>query len=67
MRRSEALIRLAENSFNIPAFGARRSMEIIAGVVRSARCYRLTVGDLADACTMVLELLETAHPDRMDE
>jgi hypothetical protein len=67
MRRSEALIRLAENSFNIPAFGARRSMEILAGVVRSARCYRLTVGDLADACTMVLELLETAHPNRMDE
>lgn len=67
MRRSEALITLAENSFNLPAFGARRSMEILAGVVRSARCYRLTVGDLADACTMVLELLDIAHPNRTDE
>lgn len=67
MRRSEALIRLAENSFNLPAFGARRGMEILADVVRSARCYRLTVGDLADACTTVLELLDTAHPDRTDE
>ena len=66
MRRSEALIRLAENSFNIPAFGARRSLEILADVVRSARCYRLTVGDLSDACAMVLEVLDTAHPNRMD-
>ena len=67
MRRSEALIRLAENSFNIPAFGARRSMAILADVVRSARCYRLTIGDLADASTMVHELLDTAHPHRTDE
>lgn len=57
MRRSEALIRLAENSFNLPTFGARRGMEVAAEVVRSARCFRLLVSDLGDACSIVLALL----------
>jgi hypothetical protein len=58
IRRSEAMIVLAENAFNITTFGTQGSMEAMAGIVRGSRCYRLTVGDLADACEKVLELLE---------
>jgi hypothetical protein len=58
IRRSEALVTLAENCFNITDFGPRRSMEILARVVRSSRCYRLTVGDLGDACDAVMELMD---------
>lgn len=63
IRRSEALVNLAENCFNITNFGPRRSMEILARVVRSSRCYRLTVGDLGDACDAVLELMDALHED----
>jgi hypothetical protein len=66
MRRPDALITLAENSFNIPAFGAQRSMDILAAVVRRSRCYRLTVGDLAEACAMVLELMDGVLENRSD-
>jgi hypothetical protein len=66
IRRSEALITLAENSFNITTFGARRGMEILAAVVRSCRCYRLTVGDLSEACAVVLELLDAASRTAID-
>jgi hypothetical protein len=59
VRRSEALITLAENSFNITGFGAQRAMHMLARVVRSSRCYRLTVGNLADACAIVFDVLAT--------
>jgi hypothetical protein len=61
--RSEALVTLAENCFNITNFGPRRSMEILARVVRSSRCYRLTVGDLGQACDAVLELMDASNED----
>ena len=66
IRRSEALIVLAENCFNITTFGARRSMEILARIVRSSHCYRLTVGDLGDACSKVLELAHAAVEDEVE-
>jgi hypothetical protein len=63
IRRSEALVILAENCFNITLFGARRSMDILARVVRASRCYRLTVGDLGAACDAVLGLMDA--PDEV--
>jgi hypothetical protein len=57
IRRSEALIDVAENAFNITGFGARRGMDVLARLVRSSRCYRLTMGDLDDACSIVLDVL----------
>lgn len=63
--RSEALITLAENCFNITTLGARRSLEILARVVRSSRCYRLTMGDLGDACARVLGVLDATADDEV--
>jgi len=64
VRRSEALIALAENAFNITGFGAREAMDVLARLVRSSHCYRLTVGDLDEACSIVLDALaETVYPD----
>jgi hypothetical protein len=63
MRRSEALITLAEQSFNITRFGAARAMEMLADLVRGCRCFRLTMGDLDDACGLVLELLRGTPSD----
>jgi hypothetical protein len=63
IRRSEALVTLAENCFNITNFGPHRSMEILARVVRSSQCYRLTVGDLGDACDAVIELMDASNED----
>ena len=57
IRRSEAMVVLAENAFNITTFGTQASMEAMARVVQGSRCYRLTVGDLADACEMILKLV----------
>lgn len=64
--RSEALITLAENSFNITRFGARTGMEVLAAVVRRCRCYRMTVGDLDQACERILELLRERPTDGVD-
>lgn len=56
-RRSDALIALAENSFNITSFATQSAMELLADVVRGCRGYRLSVGDLSDACDLILEML----------
>ena len=61
IRRSEALVTLAENCFNITNFGARESMEILARIVRSSHCYRLTIGELGDACDAVIELMDASN------
>jgi hypothetical protein len=64
IRRSEALIVLAENSFNVTGFGAQRGMDVVARLVRSCRCYRLTIGDLDEACAIVLDVLaDMVYPE----
>ncbi len=61
MSRAEGLIALAENSFNITDFGTRRSMDLLAAIVRRCRCYRLTTGDLDAASRVVLDLVTSSE------
>jgi hypothetical protein len=56
MARAPALVELATNTFQFRDH-PRRSLEVLTGVVEGARCYRLTVGDLGDACTMIDDLV----------
>jgi len=55
--RAQALQLLVVHSQNIQRFG-RRGLEVLAGVVAGADCYRLRVGDLASAVRVVTELVE---------
>ena len=48
MSRAEAVVVLAENSFNLARFGAD-GVRLVADVVRGAECYRLSMGDLDEA------------------
>lgn len=59
MRRSEAVVMLAENSFNMDRRG-RRGLSALASVVRRCDCYRLTVGDLDQASALVVDLMAEA-------
>ncbi|MDP8969905.1 MAG: hypothetical protein M3N52_05320 [Actinomycetota bacterium] len=54
--RARMLTLMAESTFNFHAAG-RRNLEVLARVVRRSDCYLLTVGDLARACTLVLDAL----------
>lgn len=58
MGRPEALVMLAENSFNLDRLGGS-GVEGLAEVVRGADCYRLTVGDLESSVKVVLDLLHS--------
>lgn len=58
MRRAEAHVTLAENSFNATGHG-RRGFDAMAESVRRARCYRLAVSDLDHACDLVIDLFAT--------
>jgi hypothetical protein len=53
--RSQAVVLLAENSFNFRDRG-RHLLPVIAAVVRRCECYRLTVNDLPTACAEILRL-----------
>lgn len=53
---TEAVAVLAQNSFNLTEHG-RVAIESYAAIVRRSRCLRLTVGDLGEACRLVLSLL----------
>ena len=57
IRAAEAVMVLAENSFNLVGRG-EGGLEVLARVVDRSRCYRLVVGELGAACRLVLELLE---------
>jgi hypothetical protein len=57
MSRAEALVTLADNSFNLGRFGAR-GVEALATLVGGARCYRLRMGDLDTAVAAVHEVVE---------
>jgi hypothetical protein len=55
MSRAPALLELATNTFKFREH-PRRSLELLAEVVRNAECFRLTVGNLDDACGLVADL-----------
>ena len=50
--RAEGLVELARNTFRFNE-QSRRSLDALARVIRSADCYRMTVGDLDTACRLV--------------
>jgi hypothetical protein len=56
IRRAEALVELAKNTYKFDVQGAP-ALDVLAEVVRSAVCYRLTAGDLDTAVAAVTDLL----------
>jgi hypothetical protein len=63
LRRPEALMELATNCFNLNRFGAE-GLALLAGVVRNAQCYKLSMGDLDGAVTIVLDLVRRRTRER---
>ena len=57
--RSSALRELAENAFNFRGFPG--GLDVLASVVRRSDCFRLTVGSLEEACTLVREVVSTSR------
>ena len=55
--RAEALSMLAENSFNLAEMGVE-AFAALGQVVRGCRGYRMTVGDLGEACQLISQLLD---------
>jgi len=58
--RGEALVEMAKNTFKFDVQGAP-ALDVLAEVVRSAACYRLTSGDLDRAVAAVTGLLATGQ------
>jgi len=56
IRRADAAFALLPTCFNLLRC-TRPGVEMVASLVRSASCYRLTVGDLSHTCAQVLDLL----------
>lgn len=56
----EAVVALAQNSFNLPEHG-QVALESYAAIAQQSRCFRLTVGDLGEACRLVLALLSRSQ------
>jgi hypothetical protein len=61
MSRSEAVVVMAEQAFNFRQHGAL-ALATLAALVRSCQCYRMSVGDLDQACVLVLEALDDPAP-----
>jgi hypothetical protein len=59
LQRAEAVMRLADQSFNFDTFGPGR-LHLLARVVEGCACYELDVHDLGDAATTVRTLLDDA-------
>jgi hypothetical protein len=55
--RAAGLLELATNTFDFRDH-PRRSLARLADVVRGARCFRLAVGDLDEACALITKLVE---------
>lgn len=53
-RRAEAIVTLLKNSFNFRTHGPG-ALEVVARAVERCRCYRLNIGDLGEACRLVIE------------
>ena len=58
--RAEALVELAKNTFQFREH-ARRALDTLSDVIREVGCYRLTVGNLDDACRVIDELMSSDH------
>lgn len=63
MSRTEALLWLAENSFNFRKFGPE-GLQILGDVLREAECYRLRIGDLDSAVQTVMDLVGEGNGGR---
>jgi hypothetical protein len=61
LRPSEALGRLVVNTFNL-ADQPDKHLQACAELCRTAESYRLVIGDLATACSLVLSLLGVSAP-----
>ena len=59
MSRADAVVELAQNSFNFHDRG-RALLPVLAAVVARCQCYRLVVGDLSSACEEILALVDTS-------
>lgn len=57
MPKAEALLRMAENSFNYATHG-QRGFEILADVVDQCDCYRFSYGSLEDATLLFARLAD---------
>lgn len=64
VRSADALVLLAESSFDLPARG-ESGLRILAAMAERVPCYRLIFGDLDAAVDMVIELLDRST--RSDE
>jgi hypothetical protein len=65
MRPAQAVMALAENSFNLPGQG-RAGLALLARVVERSVCFRLVFGDLLVACRLVLQLVDGTEPHSPD-
>jgi hypothetical protein len=57
LRRAEALIELTKNTFRFDALG-RRALQTLGELVAGVECFRLSIGDLDAACTVVGDLTD---------
>jgi hypothetical protein len=55
--RSEALVALAENSFNFEHFGPK-GFNVLADIVKDAECYRLSMQNLESSVLAIQELVQ---------
>jgi hypothetical protein len=56
MSRASGLVELATNTFSFRDH-PRRSLDLLARVVDGAQCFKLTVGNLDEACAVIVELV----------
>ena len=62
LRRAEAVVMIAENLMNLPAFGPS-ALPLLADIAREAPAYRLVSGDLGQAVSAVTDLCEGLGSD----
>jgi len=56
--RADAVVMLIENAFNFSVHGGR-GLELLANMARACACFRLTIGDLDEACLLLLGALDS--------
>jgi hypothetical protein len=66
LRRAEALVELAKNTYKFDVQGAP-ALDVLAEVVRSAACYQLTSGDLDAAIGAVTRVLASSRTPESDD
>jgi hypothetical protein len=55
--RAEALVALARNTFEFNE-RPRHALDVLAGIVRGAECYRIAVGSHTEACELIGSLAD---------